>query len=141
MARLKFTVAALAKEANLPLDDSMILLKDAGLDIHTGTTEVSRRNCARARRALRLPRTPVSSSDRSITSIASRAGLGEVEARTRLVRAGILKKRRLVRLPRALLPAAERELGIRPPLTETKAQNTTPLPSTKRRKPAGLAED
>lgn len=110
MTPKKSTVARLAAEAEVDLDEALVLLWDAGLnDVDEPTDVIPDRKMATAKRALGLA---TARQLRSISHLAQAAGLSVEDARARLQEARIITGRTSDRLPKGCVKKARKVLGL-----------------------------
>ena len=127
MSRAKRTVRQLAAEANTSPESAMASLKSAGLSVTHPHDAVPRGHLAVARAALGL--IGQISDVRSVSYLASRAGIPEDEVRSRLLDVGVLAKRHLKRVAAGRMRHAEDTLGLREAEKEPEEQRTAPAPT------------
>ena len=128
MSRAKTTVFQLAAEAGVSVENAVASLKTAGVGVTHPRDFVPRGRLAAARAAMGLLRKVPDF--RNVSSLALRAGMPEEEARSRLVKAGVLAKRHLKRVAAGQMRQAEDALGLRRTETVVKEQPSTPAPVT-----------
>lgn len=110
MSRKRSSVAALATEAELDLDEALVLLWDAGLDeLDEPNDLIADRDLATAKKALGLA---TARQLRSISYLARAAGLSTEEARRKLTEAKVISSKTADRLPRGGVKKARKILGL-----------------------------
>jgi death-on-curing family protein len=133
MSRSRIALRALASEADLDLDEALILLWDAGIDVEDPEDMIPRSRVAAARRALDLP----SARDlASVEFLARATGVDVSVATSKLHDAGITPTAQ-GRLPRGSLAKARKVLGVSAAALTSHQTSTT---ATVRQQPAEYFE-
>jgi hypothetical protein len=99
MARRKTTVRSLAEELSLDVESTLVTLMDLGFEVVSASDIIPKSRLSALRAILGLPASQPEADRNVISLLASRAGLSEGEARTRLAKARVLDKARLKRVP------------------------------------------
>ncbi len=116
-------------------DTATIYLLDIGLKITSPTQIIFRQDLHTARVALGLSHSRQKIDLCLIQNLSERAGVSEIEARDRLVKAGLLAKRCLKRVPHHTLTKVEEFLGLRPKKQSTSTSSPSVTPKKEKRKP------
>lgn len=110
MARKPLTVAQLAAEADMELDEVLVTLWDAGIEeVNDPSDRVPSRKAPLARRTLMLPTTREL---RSISFLANVAGMPVAEAQRQLLEAGVISSTGSDRIPKGRVKKSRKVLGL-----------------------------
>jgi len=85
MARRAFSVRDLAVEAGIDVDEAILTLLDAGLEIPSPREKIWSRDIKKVRHLLGVQPQPRSGDERKVTNLAHRAGRSETEVRGQLI--------------------------------------------------------